>query len=248
MEFELLIAALVAPAVGSFLGVVSDRVPEGQPVVLARSRCDGCGRILGIRDLVPLVSWAARFGWCRCGRMRLGARYPIIELTAVVVVVWAAMVVSGWLFWVSIALGWTLLALAVIDFRHQLLPDALTLPLIPAGLAVVHVVEPSRLLDHVLAAVAGYAGFAAIALVYHRARGREGLGLGDAKLLAAAGAWLGWAALPSVVVLGAGLALAVALAQTAAGAKLAPTTQLPFGPYLAAGFWLVWLHGRLVFG
>jgi leader peptidase (prepilin peptidase)/N-methyltransferase len=157
-------------------------------------------------------------------------------------------VLSGWLMWASLGLGWTLLAMAAIDLRHYLLPDVLTLPLIPAGLAVAWALDPDLVPEHLLGAVLGFVVFAGIAWLYRRLRGRHGLGLGDAKLLAAAGAWLGWAALPSVVVIGAAIALALALAQALGGAKLALTGKLAFGPHLALAFWLVWLFGPLIPG
>ena len=241
-----ILALLVAPFVGSFLGVVVERLPEARPIGLARSSCDHCGATLGARDLVPLLSWLARRGRCGCGKVRLSAFYPGIELAALAVAVSAALVLSGWLLWASLALGWTLLALAAIDLRHYLLPDALTLPLIAAGLAVAWLIEPARLGDHALGAAAGFIGFAVIAWSYRRLREREGLGRGDAKLLGAGGAWLGWQALPSVVALAAVVALAVALAGALLGAKLGATTKIAFGPYLALAIWLVWLYGPLV--
>jgi leader peptidase (prepilin peptidase)/N-methyltransferase len=240
-------AIIAAPFVGSFLGVVIERLPAGRPVVLARSACDACGRVLGPLDLVPVVSWLGRRGRCGCGRTRLSLFYPAIELAALAVALWAAIVVPGWLVWASVALGWSLLALAVIDQRHEILPDVLTLPLIPAGLLIAWVIDPARLADHAIGAVAGFLAFAAIAWAYQRLRRREGLGMGDAKLLAAAGAWLGWQALPSVVVIGAITALALALARAAAGAKLTAGMRIAFGPWLVLGFWLVWLHGPLSF-
>jgi leader peptidase (prepilin peptidase)/N-methyltransferase len=241
-----ILALLVAPFVGSFLGVVVERLPEARPIALARSSCDHCGATLGARDLVPLLSWLARRGRCGCGKVRLSAFYPGIELAALAVAVSATLVLSGWLLWASLALGWTLLALAAIDLRHYLLPDALTLPLIAAGLAVAWLIEPARLGDHALGAAAGFIGFTVIAWLYRRLREREGLGRGDAKLLGAGGAWLGWQALPSVVALAAVVALAVALAGTLLGAKLGATTKIAFGPYLALAIWLVWLYGPLV--
>jgi leader peptidase (prepilin peptidase)/N-methyltransferase len=241
-----ILALLVAPFVGSFLGVVVERLPAARPIGLARSSCDHCGARLGARDLVPLFSWLARRGRCSCGKVRLSAFYPGIELAALAVAVSAALVLSGWLLWASLALGWTLLALAAIDLRHYLLPDALTLPLIAAGFAVAWLIEPARLGDHALGAAAGFIGFAVIAWSHRRLRGREGLGRGDAKLLGAGGAWLGWQALPSVVALAAVVALAVALAGALLGAKLGTTTKIAFGPYLALAIWLVWLYGPLV--
>ena len=248
MQPESLLALLLAPFVGSFLGVVVDRLPERRPLLLARSACDECGRPLRPRDLVPLFSYLARGGRCGCGKVRLSPFYPAIELAALAVAASAAFVLSGWLLWVSLGLGWILLALAAIDLRHYLLPDVLTLPLIPGGLAVAYALDPALLPAHALGALVGFGAFAVIGILYRRLRGRDGLGLGDAKLLAAAGAWLGWAALPSVVVIGAALALAFALAQALAGAKLALTGKLAFGPHLALAFWLVWLFGPLVVG
>jgi len=248
MRLEALLALVLAPFVGSFLGVVVERLPAGRPLLLARSTCDECGRRLGPRDLVPLISYIARGGRCGCGRIRLSPFYPAIELAALAVAASAAWVLSGWLLWVSLALGWTLLALAAIDLRHYLLPDVLTLPLIPAGLAVALALDPTLLPAHLLGALLGFATFVIIGQVYRRLRGRHGLGLGDAKLLAAAGAWLGWAALPSVVVIGAVLALALALAQALGGAKLVLTGKLAFGPHLALALWLVWLFGPLIVG
>jgi len=248
MRFEGLLAILLAPCVGSFLGVVIDRLPAGRPLLLGRSSCDHCGRTLGPRELIPIVSYLAQRGRCGCGEVRLSWFYPTIELAALAVALSAASVLSGWLLWASLGLGWTLLALAAIDFRHYLLPDVLTLPLIPAGLAVAYALDPALLQEHALGAVIGFGAFAVIGWAYRRLRGRHGLGLGDAKLLAAAGAWLGWPALPGVVVIAAGLALALALAGALAGAKLAWTGKLAFGPHLALAFWLVWLFGPVVVG
>jgi leader peptidase (prepilin peptidase) / N-methyltransferase len=248
MQLETLVALFVAPFVGSFLGVVIDRLPAARPLLLARSACDECGRRLRVGELVPVVSYLSLGGRCGCGKLRLSPFYPAIELAALAVAASAVWVLSGWLLWVSLALGWTLLALAAIDLRHYLLPDVLTLALIPAGLAVALALDPALLPAHLLGALLGFATFVVIGQVYRRLRGRDGLGLGDAKLLAAAGAWLGWAALPSVVAIGAVLALALALAQALGGAKLALTGKLAFGPHLALAFWLVWLCGPLILG
>ena len=160
----------------------------------------------------------------------------------------AALVLSGWLLWASLALGWTLLTLAAIDLRHYLLPDRLTLPLIPAGLATAYLIDPAKLPLHAIGAAAGFIAFAAIAWAYRRLRGRAGLGLGDGKLLAAAGAWLGWPALPGLVAVAAALALAVALARAVTGERLAAATRVAFGPYLALALWLFWLYGPLELG
>lgn len=246
MQPEAWLAALAAPFVGSFLGVVVERLPAGRPLLWSRSSCDRCGRPLGVRDLIPILSYLARRGRCACGEATLGLFYPAIEIAALAVALSAAAVVSGWLLWASLGLGWTLLALAAIDHRHLILPDVLTLPLIPAGLLVAWMLEPARLPEHLLGAALGFAAFVVIAWAYRRLRRREGLGLGDAKLLAAAGAWLGWAALPGVVLIAAALALALALTGVIIGGKLAWTSRIAFGPHLALAFWLNWLLGPVI--
>ncbi len=248
MQLGPALAIIVAPFVGSFLGVVIERLPAGRSIVFGRSTCDHCGETLTARDLIPLVSYLARAGRCSCGQAALGWFHPGIELAALAVVLSAATALSGWLLWASLGLGWTLLTLAAIDWRAFVLPDTMTLPLIPSGLAVAWAIDPGLLGGHALGALAGFASLALIAGVYRRLRRREGLGLGDAKLLAAAGAWLGWQGLPSVVLIAAVSALVLALATALGGGKLAWTSRIAFGPHLALAFWLVWLCGPLVIG
>ncbi len=243
---------LISPFVGSFLGVLVLRLPRGEGVMAGRSRCPHCQATLGVADLMPLLSYLLRGGRCRHCGARLSWLYPGIELAALGVAGWALWVLSGsgqaeaWLVWAGAALGWMLLALALIDLRHFLLPDVLTLPLIPAGLAVAWLVEPAKLLPHGIGAAAGFAAFAALAWGYRRLRGREGLGLGDAKLFAAAGAWVSWQGLGSVLLWAALPALAVTLVLGLGRGGLSGRTPLPFGAYLAAGLWLTWLYGPLL--
>jgi leader peptidase (prepilin peptidase)/N-methyltransferase len=237
----------VALAVGSFVGVVVERLPEDGSPLTGRSSCAHCGTSLTLRDLVPLASWVATRGRCRhCGAW-LGWFYPGIELAALAIAALSLTIDHGAEVWIDAALGWWLLALAWIDWRHMTLPDALTLPLIPLGLAVAGTLQQAELWDPLLGAVCGYLGLRTVAWVYHRLTGRDGLGLGDAKLLAAAGAWVGVTGLPSVVA-GAALAgLAAAGAMMLAGRRLDRYTALPFGPFLAAAMWLVWLFGPVGF-
>jgi leader peptidase (prepilin peptidase)/N-methyltransferase len=238
--------------VGSFVGTLIVRLPEGRPVSLGRSHCESCRHVLGPIDLVPLFSWLLLNGRCRHCGARLGIFYPLIELAALGVAVWAILIVPTTLAWPTAALGWVLLALSVIDYRHLYLPDVLTLPLIPAGLAIAWWLEPDQVLQHAVGAVAGFLGFAGLAWAYEKLRGREGLGLGDAKLLAAAGAWVSWPGLGSVLLWAAPLALVVSLAagviQGTLSDKLAGRSALPFGPFLALGFWLTWLYGPIRLG
>lgn len=237
------IAVLLAPFVGSFLGLVAVRLPAGEPIVWGRSRCRACGAVLPVVTLVPILSWLALRGRCASCGERIGAVYPAVELASVGVALWALAMPSGWLLWATVALGWTLLLLASVDLRAGLLPDALTLPLIPAGLLVIYFAAPARLADHAIGAAAGFAVFATIGWIYLRLRGRHGLGLGDAKLLAAAGAWTGWQGLPGVVLWASAAALLYALIRAVRAGRLDPARPIPFGPALALGLWLVWLYG-----
>ena len=141
--------------------------------------------------------------------------------------------------WADCVLGWGLLALAWIDARTMILPDALTLPLIPAGLAATAWLDQTALVEHAIGAISGYAAFQAIAMLYRRIRGREGLGGGDAKLLAVAGAWLGLSALPWVVLLAATFGLTIAAVMRYRGHAVDATTVLPFGPFLVLAIWVV---------
>jgi leader peptidase (prepilin peptidase) / N-methyltransferase len=236
---------VLAPFVGSTLGVLVCRLPRRQPVVLARSACERCGRVLGAAELVPLLSYLALGGKCRGCGAPIPPFHIAIELAALAVALSVVAVESdlGRLA-AGCILGWTLLALAWIDCERTVLPDALTLPLVLAGLAATWLLTPERTADHALGAAAGYLSFRGIAFLYERLRRRSGLGEGDAKLLAAAGAWIGWAALPLLVLAAALAGLGVALLARLGGRKLSLRTAMPFGPFLVAALWAVWLFGR----
>jgi leader peptidase (prepilin peptidase)/N-methyltransferase len=240
-----LAAVIAAPFVGSFLAALAYRLPRGLGFVGGRSRCDGCGARLGIAELIPIVSWLWARGRCRhCGGA-IAIDNLALEIAALGLAAWAGWVMEGWLIWATCGLGWCLLACAAIDFRHLLLPDGLTLPLLVAGLGVAGALAPGNLAGHALGAIAGFSVFAAIAWVYRRARGRDGLGLGDAKLVAALGAWVGWPGLPSVVLFAAVSAITATLAVRKFKAGGDSAQPIAFGPYLALSGWLVWLYGPL---
>lgn len=234
-------AVLAAPFVGSFLGVVIQRLPAGRPIAWSRSCCEACNVDLGVRDLVPLLSWLAQRGCCRFCSRRLGWFYPGVELVASSIALIAIVLDRGWGVWLDCVLGWWLLALGWIDARNWLLPDALTLPLVLAGLGEALAFDGDQLGSRALGAAFGYLALRAVAYLYRRLRGRDGLGQGDAKLLAAAGAWVGATALPQVVLLAAIAALGAALCARLAGVRLGASSALPFGPFLALATWLVWL-------
>jgi leader peptidase (prepilin peptidase)/N-methyltransferase len=232
---------LLAPFIGSFLGVLILRLPEGRAVALARSACDHCGHRLGVRDLIPLASYVLSRGRCRYCGAAIGS-FPIaIELAALAVAVWAVIAADD-LAWVACVYGWTLLALAWIDLRTMILPDVLTLPLLAFGLAATGISMPDALPDHLLAAGLGSLSLAAVAWGYRRFRGRDGLGMGDAKLLAAIGAFLGLNLLPLALLLAACTGLAAAGAAALAGRRMTAATAIPFGPFLALSGWLLFLY------
>jgi leader peptidase (prepilin peptidase)/N-methyltransferase len=234
---------LAAPFAGSFIGVLILRLPAGAPVLFSRSACLHCGTRLSPSELVPLASFALQRGRCRRCRKPIGLFHAAVELAAIVVALWAALAdPDPARLWIDCGLGWTLLTLAWIDLDSFLLPDVLTLPLLLAGLALTWAEQPEALADHCLAAIFGFLSFEALALAYRRLRGRDGLGGGDAKLIAAAGAWCGLALLPFVI-LGSALAgLLAALALALAGRAVSSRTPIPFGPCIAIAFWLAWLY------
>lgn len=203
--------------------------------------------MLTARDLVPLISWLLLRGRCRRCGVPIGWFYPGIELAAFAVAAVAVAVDGVPQAWVDCLLGWPLLALAWIDLRYWLLPDVLTLPLLLTGLIVAAALNPEDLVDRAAAAILGYIALRLVSVLYRRLRHREGLGEGDAKLLGAAGAWLGVAALPQVVVLSALAALSAAGALTLAGVRLRAYSALPFGPFLAAAIWTLWLFRAVQF-
>lgn len=177
-------------------------------------------------------------------------RRPVFELGAVAVAVWTAAAAPMEAYVAHViagcVLGWLLLWLAAVDAAVWRLPDPLTAVLALAGFVTTAVLMPDRLRDHAIGAVLGYGVLRGLAAVYERARGRPGLGLGDAKLLGAIGAWLGWRGLPLVAVCASAMALLALLSwgllQRARGAEAAidGQTAAPFGPFLAAGCWLTW--------
>lgn len=248
MELNLdhrLLLLLGSPFVGSFLGVLIERLPAGRPVVLGRSACSQCGHALSARDLVPLASWLVNRGRCRYCSGKIQWTYPAIEIAALLIAVWSLAVLPGWLAWAGCGLGWTLLVLGIIDQRWYLLPNVLTGPLAVGGLLVAWLVQPSMLIHHVAGAAIGFFALTALQWSYRRLRGREGLGAGDARLLGAIGAWVGWQGLPTILIYAgiSGLLWSVIWARRSERVTL--HTRLAFGPHLCVAAWLVWLYGPL---
>lgn len=245
--FTLAALMLSGAAFGSFAALVADRLAAGQGWAVGRSRCDGCGRTLRILDLAPIVSFAAAGGRARCCGARLRASLPLAEAAGFVIPLLAAAVApTSALLIATCALGWALLTLALIDIATLRLPDALTLPLLLAGLALSVANLTGPLAAHALGAAFGWGAVAAAAALWRRLRGVEGIGLGDAKLLGAAGAWVGAGGLSGVMLWACALGLLTAAVVAARGGDW--RAPQPFGPALAAGFWLTWVFGPPTFG
>jgi leader peptidase (prepilin peptidase) / N-methyltransferase len=148
----------------------------------------------------------------------------------------------------TLVLGTVLIVLSCVDLETYRLPDFGTLPLVALGIALTFVLEWDSWFWRVVAALCGYGVLYGVAALYRSARGRHGLGLGDAKLFAAAGAWLGVDGLPSVLLIGSLAALLFAGLTAICGATITAQTRIAFGPFLAFGFWVVWLYGPMTFG
>jgi len=232
---------LLGAIVGSFLATILIRWPQGKSIIASRSRCDACGAPLGVRDLVPILSYAALHGRCRrCGG-GIDQRHLAAELAAATVGVVALIAHPLPLALATMLFGLWLLLLAMLDVEHHWLPDRLTLPLIPLGLLAAWGGFGPPLLDRAVGAALGWGALALMALAYRRLRGREGLGGGDPKLLAAIGAWVGAIQLPLILV-GAGvLGLVAALLMRLRGHEVGATTRLPLGALLAVAAWPAWL-------
>ncbi len=250
-----LLAALVGLAVGSFLNVCIHRIPLERSVAWPGSACPACGAPIAWSDNLPLVSWVRLGGRCRACRAGIPARYPLIELLGSALAV-GTLARFGATPWALVAFGFAcaLLVVSVIDLDWGIIPDVVSLPGILVGLAASAWVPGGvGVWDAALGAALGGGIFWAMAAVYQRIAGIEGLGLGDVKLLAMIGAFLGWQCLPAVLLLGSitgslgGIAVILSRRGRARARRvlrrLGPgalsrhlrRTPLPFGPFLALG-------------
>ncbi len=253
--------------VGSFLNVVIYRLPQmlarrwrrdclevlGLPPEPAKERldlvyppstCSSCGHRIRAFENIPILSYLLLKGRCASCGSRISPRYPLVEgLTAILSMIVALRFgLSTQTLW-GLVLTWHLIALSFIDLDHQLLPDTITLPLLWVGLLLsllgVFTDPPAA----ILGAVCGYAVLWGVYQLFRLATAKEGMGYGDFKLLAAAGAWLGWQMLPLIILLAslAGAIVGLSLTLVFGRDKNIP---LPFGPYLALACWIALLWGK----
>jgi leader peptidase (prepilin peptidase) / N-methyltransferase len=224
------IAFVAGLVVGSFVNVVAHRLPLGQSIVRPRSRCPHCGETIAAYDNVPVVSWLVLRGRCRhCGEP-ISPRYPLTELA------------GGLLFagtylrfpddpelWLGLALVTMLLTVTVTDLEHRIIPNRVLLPGAVAGVAIVAAIDPSDLGESAIAAAAAGGFLLLVVLAYPR-----GMGMGDVKLAAVMGIYLGRAIAPAMLVgfaAGAIVGVAIMVRRGASARKQA----VPFGPFLALG-------------
>lgn len=246
MTVALLLAGL-GLILGSFIGLVADRLPKGEDVVLAPSRCDACGARLKPWNLIPVVSWIVQRGRSADCGAPLSPRLPLIELAAAGVGLWAGLHHAGepWPALATAVLGWQLLLIAVIDAENFWLPDILTWPLAITGLVAAWLLAPQTLGGRVIGVAAGFVLLWFVGWLYAVVRRRQGLGGGDPFLFGAAGAWVGWMGLPSVLLYGSLAGLSLVLGRVVLRRPVDMADRLPFGTFLTAGVWLTWLYGPL---
>lgn len=207
-------------------------------LVLPRSRCPECNHVIGSLENIPLISWLWQKGRCKHCSCKISARYPSIELLTGLMSLCVAWVLPfGWPALFALIFTWVLIALTFIDFDTMLLPDQLTLPLLWLGLLVNLSGTFSTLNDAILGAVFGYLSLWSIYWLFKLLTGKEGMGYGDFKLLAALGAWFGWQALPLIILLSSFAGAIIGIAVIAMS-KDKQSRPLPFGPYLAIAGWL----------
>ncbi|QJQ96966.1 MULTISPECIES: A24 family peptidase [Halomonadaceae] len=256
---------------GSFLNVVIARLPVmlmvgwrqearealanevNEPLVLEQapsfnllvppSQCPRCEAPIAWHDNIPLLGYLKRRGRCAHCAGRISLQYPLVELAAMALTL-AVLAIHGFttasLFSIGACLA--LLSLAAIDFRTQLLPDTITLPLLWAGLLYQLLFQPLMLPSAVIGAMLGYGVLWSFYWLFKLITGKEGMGYGDFKLLAALGAWLGWEALPLLLIISAGAGAVVGIVLQ----RLMPDLRgmpMPFGPFLALAGWVLILGG-----
>ena len=261
-----LLAGLLGLVVGSFLNVVIHRLPrmmerdwqcqcaelrgeempEGEAFSLARprSRCPACGHPISALENIPIVSWLFLRGKCSACQAPISVRYPVVEAVTGLLTAFAAVHFGfGWSAVGAIILVWSLIALTFIDFDTKYLPDSITLPLLWCGLLFNLAGTYADLHSAVVGAMAGYLALWSVYWVFKLVTGKEGMGYGDFKLLAALGAWQGWQMLPLIILLSSlvGAVVGILLIILARRGRDVP---IPFGPYLATAGLLALFWGR----
>lgn len=227
-------------------------LPEGQfNLVVPRSRCPACGKTIKAWQNIPVLSYLLLGAQCANCQATIAVRYPLVEVFTA-----AAAAVCAWHFGfgfealMAIGLSCVLVAVSLIDIDHQIIPDSIVIPLLWVGLvmSLFHPLAGAETLfiaprEAIVGALAGYLSLWSVYQLFKLITGKEGMGYGDFKLLAALGAWLGWQALPTIILLSAvvGAIIGIALIVFRGRDRQLP---IPFGPYLAAAGWITMLYGE----
>ena len=230
----------------------AENLPEGPfNLIVPRSRCPSCGVQIKAWQNVPVFSYLLLGAQCANCQSAISVRYPMVEILTAALAGFAAWHFGfGWEALAAVMLTFALLAISLIDIDHQLIPDSIVIPLMWAGLvmSLFHPLAGADTLfisprDAVVGAIAGYLSLWSVYQVFKLVTGKEGMGYGDFKLLAALGAWLGWQSLPAIILLSAvvGAIVGIALIVLRGRDRQLP---IPFGPYLAAAGWITMLYGE----
>ncbi len=234
----------------------AENLPEGRfNLIIPQSHCPSCGQPIRYWQNIPVISYLSLRGRCANCRASISARYPAVELlTALLVAACAWRFGVGWEAVMAVVLTFGLVPITFIDAETQLIPDAIVLPLMWLGLAMslFHPVAGSETLfiaprDAIVGAMAGYLSLWSVYQLFKLVTGKEGMGYGDFKLLAALGAWLGWQQLPSIILMSALVGAVVGLSLMVFR-KHDRSVPIPFGPYLAAAGWITMLWGDALQG
>lgn len=229
-------------------------LPDGKfNLVVPRSRCPSCGAGIKAWQNIPVLSYLLLGAQCANCQTSISVRYPLVEtLTAILAAICAWHFGFGWEALMAIGLSFALVAISLIDADHQIIPDSIVMPLLWVGLimSLFHPLAGADTLfiapqDAIVGAVAGYLSLWSVYQLFKLVTGKEGMGYGDFKLLAALGAWLGWQALPTIILMSAvvGAIIGIALIVFRGRDRQIP---IPFGPYLAAAGWITMLWGEAI--
>ena len=229
-------------------------LPDGKfNLVVPRSRCPSCGATIKAWQNIPVLSYLLLGAQCSNCQTAISIRYPLVEtLTAILAAICAWHFGFGWEALMAIGLSFALVAISLIDADHQIIPDSIVMPLLWVGLimSLFHPLAGADTLfiapqDAIVGAVAGYLSLWSVYQLFKLVTGKEGMGYGDFKLLAALGAWLGWQALPTIILMSAvvGAIIGIALIVFRGRDRQIP---IPFGPYLAAAGWITMLWGEAI--
>ena len=259
---------LLGLLVGSFLNVVIYRLPlmmerewqaqcdelsgeptkQQEPLSLSkpRSRCPNCGHHISALENIPVLSYVLLGGKCSECKTDIAARYPVIEaLTGLMSGLVAFYFGFDWICFAALIFTWSLIALTFIDVDHQLLPDSITLPLVWLGIFVNLFGTFTDLQSSVIGAIVGYLSLWSVYQAFKLLTGKEGMGFGDFKLLAAIGAWLGWQLIPMTIIFSSLVGAVVGISLLVLK-KHQRDIPIPFGPYLACAGWIALVWGDTI--